>query len=361
MIEGRGQGRQPTMNSVRRAATCAVLALLLFGAFALRVMADEYYEASANEAVYVAWTQDGTGHLQGAVTVISLPSSGSTQIKTTNAAFTGTRSGSDISFTFGWTTAYGGTTWTGHIAWGKLTLVFPTNGVPGEITLIPGSFDQFRSAAAQLQGSAEVNQSHATLASAVTEAANNVDAGTTALASGLASLRAMFPKGPTDPSSATLSTKYAQQWSDMQAAFRKEQDDGNVEPMTCYQKSQVQYDASGVQYQLASFQYLDVLVGAARRSYDGALGQVQSGMDTIQTWAPLYDDRARAYASATGGAYNRNIAALLAPQVSGAQKSLDYFSDRWTSFATLIVGYDRKAKQETDDAMAYANSIACSG
>lgn len=132
-------------------------------------MASEYYAVGKYEAVYLAWTQDAEGHLQGQVEIVSVDSTQSTELKTKSAAFTGIRSGSDVSLSFGILTAFGGTTWTGHVGWNELSLILPTNGAPQQFVLRAGSFAQFQEAANKLQGGVAANQQRAANEKAVND------------------------------------------------------------------------------------------------------------------------------------------------------------------------------------------------
>jgi len=344
-----------------------VVLLVAFGVTITQARADEFYEVGQNDAIYIAWTQDSSGHLQGQVEVVSIDPNDSTRLKTTNSAFTGTRSGSDISLTFGLVSAFSGETWTGHISWGKLSLVIPTSDVPQRLTLKSGSFDQFNQGVSGLKDSvttnaaraAEVsraNQQRVSLLNAVEEAAGHVQDGGTSIDSGLSNLREMVAKSP----DGGLREQYAQEWQKMEAVWQKEQSEGQVIPMTCYQKSQVEYEASQVDYELSQFNYLDSQVEYTKGLYNGAMSNVVNGIAEATLWAPLVDERARSFSQSVGRAYNHSVVSLTAPKISSARKSLKYFAARWDDFMTYVNGYDKRAKQQDDDAKAFPSSITCS-
>lgn len=332
------------------------LTTALFVASCAGAFASEYYDVGQNYAVYLAWTQDSADHLQGQVEIISMDSSNSTQLQTKNAAFTGTRSGSDVSLTFGMFTAFGGTTWTGHIGWGMLTLIIPTNSGVQRVTLHSGSFDQFQAAVARMQGNVSVNQNRVAMYNAMSEAADNVKNGVDLMSRGLATLRAMLP---VDPKPGSLRTKFADEWQKMRAVWGKEQREAQVTPMTCYQKGQVEYQSGQVDYELGQFEYLDGQVESVGREYADAFRDVMQGIGDIENWGPAYNARARAYYTSIGGSYNHNVVAALTPSILSAQKSLKVFSARWRSFQAYYSGYDRRAKQQDEAAKAFAESISC--
>lgn len=336
-----------------------VLALtaVTFGTACAGAFANEYYDVGSNYALYLAWTQDGSGHLQGQVEIIGMDSSNSTQLQTKNAAFSGTRNGSDVSLTFGMLTAFGGTTWTGHIGWGTLTLMIPTNSGMQRFTLHSGSFDQFQAAVSRIQGSVTQNQTRLAMYNAMNEASNHVSDGMQSINSGLARLRAMFTPSPTGG----LRAKYSNEWQKMQAAWSKEQKDAQVAPMTCYQKSQVTYDASGVNYELSEFTYLDSEVTSAKWDYDSAYNSVRNGISELLQWAPTFDTRARTYSGMMGQSYSHSATLATGPTIASARKSLQIFNDKWASFKTYVYGYDTRAKQLNEKAQAFPESIACSG
>ncbi len=96
--------------------------------------AEQYVGGNRTEAVYIAWTADDNGHLQGQVQVISLNQSNPSKTNATNASFAGNRSGSNVSLVFPMLSAFGGSTWTGRIGGQALSLDIPTtNGTPTEL------------------------------------------------------------------------------------------------------------------------------------------------------------------------------------------------------------------------------------
>jgi hypothetical protein len=320
-------------------------------------LANEYYAVSPNLAVYIAWTEDREGHLQGQVEIVGIESANSTQLKTTNASFTGSRSGSDVSLTFGLLTSFGGSTWTGHLGWNALTLVIPTNGVPQQVTLSAGSFGDFQRAVSRFEGSVSTNQTKASLYNAALEARNHTVNGEKSMNDGLAQLRTLFAKRP----GGGLRVKYALEWQKMQESWEKVQAAAQVAPMTCYQFSEVQYLESNVQYELSEFQYLDSEAQYGKWQYDAARRSVTNGIGEIEVWAPLFDARNRAYSNYIGQTYSRSAVKLLAPEVSSATKSLSYFGAQWSAFASYVNDYDNRVKQLFNNSQSFVKSLACNG
>lgn len=331
--------------------TATIFAISCAGA-----LASEYYDVGQNYAVYLAWTEDGAGHLQGQVEVVSMDSS-NTRLQTKNAAFTGARNGSDVSLTFGQLTAFGGTTWTGNIGWLRLNLMIPTDSGEQRVALHPGSFDQFHAAVSRMQANLAVNQSHVATYNAMSEAADHVKNGYNSMNTGLASLRALLP---VDVRPGSLRSKYAEEWQKMQVVWRKEQEEAHVTPMTCDQKRQVEYQSGQVDYELGQFQYLDGQVHYLQSQYADAFHEVAQGIGDIQNWGPAYNARARDYYASIGGSYNHNVVAMFTPQILSAQKSLKVFTSRWQAFEAYAHAYGQRAKQQDEQAKAFAQSITCS-
>jgi hypothetical protein len=117
-----------------------------------------YYAAGSNWAIYLAWTEDTTGHLQGQVQVVAADPNDPAKMRSTNGAFTGTRNGDDISIAFPLVSNYLGATWTGTLKDNAISLVIPTTGLPANPTLSAGSFEDFQKAAQHVQSQVGVAQ-----------------------------------------------------------------------------------------------------------------------------------------------------------------------------------------------------------
>lgn len=334
-----------------------LLLLAILTASCTDARASEYYQVSQNEAVYIAWTQDSVGRLQGQVEVVAISSNTSVQLKTTNAAFNGTRSGPDVSLAFGMFSTYGGATWTGHVSGSTLTLIIPTNGVPQQLVLKAGSFNKFSAAISRMQDRVEVNQARLTLYKSMQDAFNHLKDGNGLITSGLASLNAMFPIAPPRTS---LRTAYQQAWRRMQADWAEEQSEAQTVPLTCGQRGRIEYQSGKVNYVLGQFNYIDGQVRYLNSQYVGAVHKVTSGISELKDWAPVLDVRARAFFSSVGKQYNGNATALVGSTVKKASDSLRAFNARWLAFESDVRRYDRAAKQLDNKASAFATSLKCS-
>src|SRR4051812_13528793 len=92
---------------------------------------DEYVGSNGSGAIYIAWTSDTTGHIQGQLQAAAINSSDPTRLDTRNSAFTGTIRETDVSIAFPALSNFSGQTWTGKAGSGALVLTFPnqTNGI----------------------------------------------------------------------------------------------------------------------------------------------------------------------------------------------------------------------------------------
>lgn len=348
----------------------SVLSLVLFAECQAVAPPTQYYASDASGAMYVAWTEDATGHIQGQVQVVSVDSNDPTKLKSTNAAFTGTRNGSDISIVFSTLSAYSGATWTGTLAWGSLSLVIPTAGFPNRVTLQAGSFDDFQHAAQALQSavaSAQQQQAAAQAAAAqrqaafdsLTEASNDLSSAYTEARTSLATLRQLLPAAPTQRS---IRAMYAVEWTRMQQVWTKEIAAAQVQPMTCYQKGQVMYIAGQVGYELGQVSYLDGQARYVLQQVQTAMNSANDGVAGIENWAPAYYQRLRVYDQLTGQqASISDPTAAAQAFAETSRNSLSVYSRRIASFEHVMADYDAKARALDQRARAYPNTITCSG
>src|SRR5579862_3754604 len=212
---------------------CALVALTLCGCSAPSPPT-HFYAAGDGWAVYLAWTEDTTGHLQGQVQAIAADPADPAKLKSTNGAFTGTHNGSDISIAFPLLSNYLGATWTGTLKDNTLSLVIPTAGLPSNPTLVAGSFDDFQKAAQKVQKQvnvaqqqqaaaqaaaaqqAQLDQEKATAYSSAQEAQNNARDGFTEVRNALAALDREMPE---TPPRGGLRAQYAAEWAKMQRTW----------------------------------------------------------------------------------------------------------------------------------------------
>jgi len=261
----------------------APLAALLLTACRGGAPPTHYYAAGSDWAIYLAWTEDATGHLQGQVQVVGADPNDPARLKSTNASFTGTRNGEDISIAFPLLSAFGGATWTGSLKNNAISLVIPTTGLPSNPTLAAGSFEDFQSAAQAVQAKVNVAQQQQAQQQAIVAqqqaearaaaqqqfehdrqasiAYNEASEASSRMRDGYAevrdSLNELANAVPATPGSNSLSSQYAAQWAKMQNVWEQELAAARVSPMTCYQKGQVSYVAGQVNYELGQMTYLD--------------------------------------------------------------------------------------------------------
>jgi hypothetical protein len=337
--------------------------LFLFVAVATGVaQAEQFVGGDAGSAVYVAWTADEAGHLQGQVQLVALDPQNRARTRATQASFSGNRRGADVSLAFPLLGAFGGSTWTGRVGRGVLTLdILGSDGAPHELTLVAGSFQDFQRRVASLRGragAAEVTQS---LAAQVRDVARQLQTESNAIASADAYLRKAFPTPPrADDEPSTIAAKYASAWAKMQADWSREQQAAQVSPMTCYQKSQVSYIASNVSYDRSQVSYLDstfrYFADEAQRNVDAAL----NGPAAIRNLLSVFYRRANAYSRNTGS-------------VIGDPKGLQAQAERAAAYArsvavprlqkghAMVQDYGRRAEDLREQAARFPDTVQCSG
>lgn len=347
-----------------------------------------YYAAGDGWAIYLAWTEDTTGHLQGQVQVIGKDPDDPAKLKSTNGAFTGTRNGSDISIAFPLVSNYLGATWTGTLKGDAISLVIPTNGLPANPTLQAGSFEDFQKAAQRVQAQVNVaqqekaaeqaavaqqqaaaqaaaeqqlrfNQEKAATYSAAVEAENHARDAFAEVRNALAQLDRELPASP---SPGGLRSQYATEWSKMQGTWAEEQAAAQVTPMTCYRKSQIAYIGSQIAYENSEIKYLDAGSKNVLYAIQSSLNAANEGLDAVSQWAPEYYQRAQAYSQLTGEPSNvTDPTSMLATFRKQTEESLNTDSNRVDTFEALVKNYDERADALQQRAQAFPESIACSG
>ncbi len=324
--------------------------------------ADQFVGGDGASAVYVAWTSDEAGHLQGQVQLVALDPNNGAKTRATQASFSGNRRGSELSLAFPILGAFGGSTWTGRVGRGVLTLdILGSDGTPHEMTLAAGSFQDFQRRVALLRGragAAEVTQS---LAVQVRDVARQLQSESNAIASADAYLRRAFPTPPrADDEPSQIVAKYASAWEKMQADWSREQQAAQVSPMTCYQKGQVSYLAGNVSYDRGQFSYLDgtlrYFANEAQRNVDVAL----NGPSVMHSLLSVFYRRANAYSRNTGSPI-------------GDPKGLQSQADRVATYARSVavprlqkahasaLDYDRRAEDLKEQAARFPETVQCSG
>jgi hypothetical protein len=370
------------------AGRIAAIALVLAGCHAA-APPTHYYAAGDNWAIYLAWTEDAAGHLQGQIQVIEADPNNPAKLRTLNGGFTGTRNGADISVAFPILSTYLGETWTGTLAHNTLSLVIPTAGLPGNPTLLAGSFTDFEKAAKKVQAQvdvaqqqqaqqqaiiaqqqaaaaaaaarqAELNRQIAIEYNGANDAASKVRQGYAKLNAALNNLAAALPERPQSPNS--LSLQYAATFAKMQEAWAAEQAAAQVAPMTCFQKGRVQFIAGQVQFVRGQIQFLDGRAQYLLNQLDQYFGAAHDGLNAVSQWSPVVYQHAQTYAQLTGkpSPVNDPTAAIAALQ-KRTDASLNMYSGRVSRIVDHYKGYDQAAAALNERASAFPASISCSG
>jgi len=337
--------------------------------------AAQFVGSDASSAVYVAWTADSSGHLQGQIQCVSL-SAGGAQAKTTSAAFTGTQSGKDISLAFGLLSAFGGATWTGHLGWNTLTLDYSTSSGPAEMALRRGSFADFQRLVTALQGSASrVAAAQAlaatraattqALARSVTEAANQINIVNRELQSALSALSKEFPEPPPDVNTAgSFQYRYDRAYSKMNDDWSKEQTLGQRVPLTCYQKSQVAYVASTVSYDLSQIQYIDSNFRSFVSDVQGQIETISRGQEQLKALLPAYAARWKAWQQSANPANPKpvplDVSSVLSETLRRTNAAQKHAMARLARAVQIAATYDNQATELEQKAKSYPDGLTCS-
>lgn len=337
---------------------------------------NHWYAADNSYAIYLAWTQDTTGHLQGQVQFVGADPAWPTQFRSINAAFTGTLSGSDVSLAFPLLSEFSGATWTGTLHGDALELVVPTTGVPSNPVLHAGSFSDFQTAAQKIQSGVKVAQQSQAQYEAQVAAQQQLDqqkrntynsmvqasdTARNAYANVNKSLAGLLAALPATPGPNGLRARYAKEWDTMQETWSKEQDEAQATPLTCYRKGQVQYIAGQVDYERGQVQYLDGQKEYFLNQVHETISAINSNLSTFQRASQQYYDRARAYEQLTGQSQGvSDPSARLQTFTKQTDDSLILIDGRITGMNDLIKRYDDSAAALTQRAQSFANGLECS-
>ncbi len=364
------------MSHLAKSSIASLAILIAVGCYS-SVPPTHYYAAADGWAIYLAWTEDTTGHLQGQIQVIGANPSDPAKMQTLNGAFTGTRNGQDISISFPLLSNYLGATWTGTLKNNELSLVIPTAELPSNPTLIAGTFEDFRKAAQKVQNQVNIaqqqqaaaqaaaaqqqqlNQEKSAAYASVAEAQNRTRGGFAEVQTALAMLERAIPE---TPSNGGLRDQYAAQWLKLQRTWAQEQAAAQVTPMTCYQKGQVTYIAGQVTYENGEVKYLDGEATNLLSSLRSSLNAANDGLAVVEEWAPEYYRRAQAYGQLSGQPSNvSDPSSVVAEFKKQTDASLDTYSKRIARFVATISSYDDRAQALQDQAQSFPQSIPCSG
>lgn len=356
--------------------SCVFFALIVSGCYASRPPT-HFYAAGDGWAVYLAWTEDTAGHLQGQVQVVAADPASPAKLKSTNGGFTGTRNGSDISLAFPLLSDYFGATWTGTLKGNMLSLVVPTAGLPSNPTLIAGSFEDFQKAAQKVQAQVNIAQQQQAAAQATAEqqaqaaqekatayasaqdAGGRTRAAFTEVQSALAMLSREIPEAPTKGG---IRDQYASEWIKMQRTWAQEQAAAAVAPMTCYQKGQITYIAGEITYENGEVKYLDGEATNLLNSMRASLNSANEGLAYVEQWAPEYYRRAQVYSQLSGEPSNvsdpSGMLSVFRKQTEGA---LDTYRSRIARFIATVNDYDQRAQALQERAQSFPETVNCSG
>ncbi len=106
---------------------------LFFPAATAVAGAEQFVGGDAGSAVYLAWTADEAGHLQGQVQLVGLDPQSAARTRVTQASFSGSRRGADVSLAFPLLPRVRRLYVTGQVRRGVLTFdILGSDGTPHE-------------------------------------------------------------------------------------------------------------------------------------------------------------------------------------------------------------------------------------
>lgn len=325
--------------------------------------AEQYVGGNRTEAVYIAWTADDNGHLQGQVQVISLNQSNPSKTNATNASFAGNRSGSNVSLVFPMLSAFGGSTWTGRIGGQALSLDIPTtNGTPTELVLAVGSFQDFQHRVISLQERAGTIGTTQSFAKAVQETALQIVNESNTLIAADKSLRHTFGTAQSPSTEEqSFNPQFAKAWAKMQEDWAREQKAGTVVPMTCYEKGHVQYAASSVAYDRDAIRYLSSSFASFEEGAKRNIETVVQGPAVARNLLAVLSRRARAWEQNTGKHFPEGLDMLSAQADKAATFAREVASVRLANDRNVVQDYERRATDLNKRAAQFFDSVTCPG
>jgi hypothetical protein len=351
-----------------RATIFAVLTIAFSTAMSCAALADQYVGGSSAFAIFVAWTADGAGHLQGQVQTVSLAGA---KVDRISASFSGTRSGSDVSLVFPLLSDYSGQTWTGNFGFRSLTLQLSNNA---ELQLSAGSFSDFRERVASLERTASMAASAQADAEAhaqrIADAQRALDVvsmqwnnAKRQLVSALSELKGMLPIPALDPSDPrSQRARYTAAVAKIETAWSHEQEVAAATPLTCYKKGQVQYAAGQVSYARSQLEYQDSQFASFDQTATRDITQAQAAIDAMEQIYPVFKARYREYrwlvptipepqlTEASIAKMKRDIAPLLTE-----------YNNRLTRARGVVHDADQTGDRINAQASEFPASLSCSG
>ncbi len=347
-----------------------------------------YYAAGNGWAIYLAWTEDTTGHLQGQIQAVAADPNDPAKLKTVNGGFTGTRNGRDISISFPLISSYLGQTWTGTLKNNTISLVIPTSGLPSNPTLVAGSFHDFRKAAQEVQAQVNVAQQEQARQAAIDQqqreaaaeaaqaqfqhnqevsaaynqaqsAAQRVKDYYAEVRNSLAELDRYLPE---KPAPGGTREQYAAKWAAERQIWGKEKAQAQVTPMTCYHKDEIIYTSNEVVYANNEIKYVDNEARSLLNNVQQAVNQANEGLDGVEQWGTAYYQNAQRYSALSGRpAGVTDPTAALSRFKKATEAQLSTFASRITGFQREISSYDKRGDDLQRKAQSFANALECSG
>ncbi len=161
---------------------------------------------------------------------------------------------------------------------------------------------------------------------------------------------------------AEIRSRYDSTWSKMQQDWQKEQAAAAVSPMTCNQKSQVQYLSSQVAYELSQIKYNDSQVSYLRSLITPNLHHIQKGLASYLKWARIYDQRLAACSRYFGADSTRRSYANAASQLTEkAHQKTNAARSILDDLATVEASFDSQGRDLTAKAKQFADTLECDG
>lgn len=320
--------------------------------------AAEYYHVDGAGALYVAWTEDRNGRLEGQMDVLVLSKNG-TRLESHSTPFTGTRDGSNVSLTMHPDWQFSGITWTGTIYGNTLSLTTPGASGPSEIVLKAGSIRDFTRATYQLRQSAASGQYEQNLRSAYNYAQNRVNSDITWLSQDLNGLRQNLSQ-QTTPIPGSLDNAYQRVLQQMQANWEKEQVDSERRPFTCAEKSDVESDASDVESGASDIGGIDSDANSFLETTKGDITSALDRLSDIERWVPVADARANQLAAFLHSSRTQNQSAEVSRLKAYVNSQVSYVQQRLESALEQIQAYDSSAASISRNAQSLPKTLTCS-
>lgn len=285
---GRGNDASPLASATGSAA--ATRAPTTTGSDAARNQRG-YVGGDDSGVIFIQWTETDS-RLTGQLQVIYVSSDKPFEPKSTNAAFTGTRNGPNVSLTF--SELGTSTTWTGTVEGDKLTLVWPNQrGLLTTNVLQSGTVDDYNKAAITFRQRVEQQgaEARATQEAAATRAAQDravaeqqqrqqqaVRDANTALGGSLDKL-----KGAVDwLRNQTSNTDFERQIRDFSESLRRMQADYQQMQTSAARKQLTCSDLYGIQSDMYSIEIYDNYLALSSRMIGGYIGDVQDRIRTAE-------------------------------------------------------------------------------